>query len=145
MKMIVGDPSSIPVGVKFSFLVLQKLVFRSSGAWNFVILVMDFEIGGLSFVAVRMEYLFAYQFWYWELWVENLWGGERKHYFVNFFPAGVLLIPVAEGWCSWFYIAVSSYKFHALKIYPHSKFTVRPIGGGFGMQSNIYGGAFFQK
>ena len=39
--------------------------------------------GLLHRVDSRMEYLFAYQFWYWELWVENLWGGERKHYFGN--------------------------------------------------------------
>ena len=38
---------------------------------------------GPSLVDARMEYLFAYQFWYWELWVENLRGGERKHYFLN--------------------------------------------------------------
>ena len=44
----------------------------------------DFVFGNAVF-DVRMEYLYACQFWYWELWVENLWDGERKHYFVNFF------------------------------------------------------------
>ena len=46
-------------------------------AWNFVILVEDSDTGGRSLVAVRMEYLLAYQFWYWQLRVENLWGGAR--------------------------------------------------------------------
>ena len=60
-------------------------MYRSSRAWNFVILVKDSGTRGPSLVVVRMEYLFVYHFWYWELWVESLWGGERKHYFVNFF------------------------------------------------------------
>ena len=45
---------------------------------NFVILNEDSDTGGPSLVAVRIEYLFAYQFWYWELWVGNLWGGESN-------------------------------------------------------------------
>ena len=60
-------------------------MFRSSGPWNFEILIKDSDTGSPSLVAVRMKYWFAYQFWYWELWMENLWGGEWKHYFVNFF------------------------------------------------------------
>ena len=59
------------------------------GALSFVILVEDCETGGgPSLVAVRIEYSFAYQFCYWELWMENLWGAERKNYFVNFFLRG---------------------------------------------------------
>ena len=36
-------------------------------AWNFVILAEYSNIGGPGLVAVRMEYLFVYKFWYWEL------------------------------------------------------------------------------
>ena len=53
------------------------------GACTFVIFVEDSDTRGPSLLAIRMEYLFTYQFCYWELWVENLRGGERKHYFVN--------------------------------------------------------------
>ena len=72
MKMMIEGPSLIPVGVggKLQFLVLQ-------------ILVEDSYTGSPSLVDSRMEYLLAFQFWYWEHWVENLWGGERKHYFGN--------------------------------------------------------------
>ena len=68
MKMIAEDPSLIPMGGKFPFFCFTKLVFRRSGAWNFVILVKDSDTGDPSFIAVRMEYLFACQFLYWELW-----------------------------------------------------------------------------
>ena len=50
-------------------------------AWNCVILVEVFDNGGPSLVDARIEYLFPNQFWHRKVWVENLWGGERKHYF----------------------------------------------------------------
>ena len=81
MKMIVEGPSSIPVGGKFQFLVLQNKCSVAVGAWNFVILVEASGTGRPSLVAVRMEYLFAYQFWHWELSMENLWVEERNHFF----------------------------------------------------------------
>ena len=40
--------------------------------------------GGPSSITVRMEYLFAFQIWYCELCLENIWGGGGKHWFVNF-------------------------------------------------------------
>ena len=46
---------------------------------------------------------------------------------------------VGEGWCGWFYTPVCSYKFHALTVYLHPTFTVTPIVGTFGIQSNICG------
>ena len=49
---------------------------------------------------------------------------------------------VGEGWCSWFYTPVCSYKFHALTVYLHSTFTTPLIGGAFGIQSSICRGAF---
>ena len=144
MKMIVEGPSSILMGGKFPFLVLQISVSKC-GAWNFVILVKVSTTGVQVSLLLGMEYLFAYQFWYWELWVENLWGGERKHYFFSFFPASLLLMSVDEGWCGWFYTPVCSYKVHALTVYLHSTFTVPLIGDAFGIESNICGGAFLQK
>ena len=50
-----------------------------------MILVEDSDTRGPSLVTVRVEFLFANQFWYWQLCVKNLGRGERKHYFVNFF------------------------------------------------------------
>ena len=37
---------------------------ESVGAWNFEILVEDSDIGGSSSIAVRIEWLFSFQFWY---------------------------------------------------------------------------------
>ena len=65
------------------------------GAWKSVILLENSDTGGPSLVVVSMEYLFSYQFWYGELWIENLWGGERKRYFVNFPCGGVFDV---GGW-----------------------------------------------
>ena len=49
---------------------------------------------------------------------------------------------VGEGWCGWFYTIVCSYKFYARTVYLHFTFTVPPIGGAFGIQSNICGEDF---
>ena len=64
-------------------------------AWNFLILIEYSNTEGPSLVAVRMEYLFSYQFWYLELWVGNLSGGEAKHYSVNFSCRGAFNV---DGW-----------------------------------------------
>ena len=58
-------------------------MFRISWDMKFEILVEDSNTGGLSSITVRMEYLFAFQFWYFKLCVENWWGGDRKHFFVR--------------------------------------------------------------
>ena len=53
----------------------MKFVFRISGAWNFEILVEDSDIGGPSLIAVRIECLFLFQFWY----VNSEWKtGDRE-------------------------------------------------------------------
>ena len=101
-----------------------------------MILVVDSNTGGPSLVAVRMEHLFAYQFD-----IENI-GWKRVRWrkealFCEFFPAWVLLMSVGESWFGWFYTPVCSYNFHALTVYLYSTFTVPPIGGAFGIQSNI--------
>ena len=75
-----------------------NLCSESVGALDFKILVEDSDTGGPGSVTVRMEYLFAFQFWYCELCVENRWGGRRKHYLVNFCSLVVLLLSVGEGW-----------------------------------------------
>ena len=51
---------------------------------------------------------------------------------------------VGEGWYGWFYTPVCGYKFLALTIYLHSTFTEPLIGGAFGIQWNVYGGAFLR-
>ena len=58
--------------------------FRISGDIKFWDPVEDSDTGGLSSITVRMKPLFAFQFWYWELCVENQWGGGRKHCLVIF-------------------------------------------------------------
>ena len=70
---------------------------------------------------------------------------EKGSIILLFFPAGVLLMLVGEGWCGLFYASVCSYKFHALAVYLHFTFTVPPIGGASGIQPNICGGAFLKK
>ena len=56
----------------------MKFVFRTrGGSIKFWGLVEDSDIGCLSLVTVRMGYLFAFQFWYCELCVENWWGGRE--------------------------------------------------------------------
>ena len=131
MKMIVEGPSSIPVGGKFQFLVLQNKCSVAVGAWNFVILVEASGTGRPSLVAVRMEYLFAYQFC-----LSNLrtFDGKpvswrKEPFFLLTSSCGVLLKSVGESWCGWFYTSVCSYKLHALTVYLHSAFTVPPIRG----------------
>ena len=39
----------------------------------------------------------------------------------------------------------SGYEFHVLVVYLHPTFTVTPIGGAFGIQSNICGGFFYRN
>ena len=73
-----------------------KISFQKQlGAWSFGILVEDSDTGGPRSVDVRMECLFAYQFWYWELCIENLWGGGRKHFLLIFFSGSTFNI---GGW-----------------------------------------------
>ena len=59
-------------------------VFRISGGIKFWDPVEDSDTGGPSSITVRMNHLFAFQFWFCELCVENQWGGGRKHCFVIF-------------------------------------------------------------
>ena len=68
---------------------VMTFVFKTSGGIKFWDLVDDSDTGCPSSVTVRMEYLFAFQFWYYELCVENWWGG-RKHCFVKFCSLVVL-------------------------------------------------------
>ena len=64
-----------PMGSQFLILVWRNLSSE---------LVGDTDTGSASSVSVRMKYVFAFEFWYCELRVENRWGGGRKHCFVNF-------------------------------------------------------------
>ena len=47
----------------------------------------------------KFEYLFAFQFWYYEFCVKSQWGGKRgwNHYFVNFCFVGLLQLLMGEG------------------------------------------------
>ena len=59
------------------------MCLESAGDIKFRDPVEDSDTGGFSSITVRIEYLFAFQFWYCEPSVENRWGGG-KHCFVNF-------------------------------------------------------------
>ena len=52
---------------------------------------------------------------------------------------------VGEGWFGLFYTPVSSYRFYGLAVFLHFTSTAPSIGGTFGIQSNIYGGALLWK
>ena len=81
--------------VSFNFF-FTKFVLGSSGGLKFVILVEDFDTGDPSSIAVRKEYLFAFQFWFWEFSVgNNQWEEDRGHYFVLFLFGCALII---AGW-----------------------------------------------
>ena len=77
-------PKLNPMGDQFSIFLLLNLCSESVGTRNFDILVEDFNTGGSSSLTVRMEYLIAFQFWYYKDCVENRWDDGRKHSFVNF-------------------------------------------------------------
>ena len=66
-------------------------MFRISGDINFEILVEDSDTGGPSLITVRIECLFAFQFWYCELCVKNQWGGWAESI--------ILLVFI---WCGYF-------------------------------------------
>ena len=78
-----------------------KFEFRSSGAWNFVVLVEDSDIRGPSSITIRMEYVFDFQTWCCEPCVKNPWGGGRKHYFDSFLPFESALVVGGWGLVRW--------------------------------------------
>ena len=65
------------MGSQFAISVLLNLCSESVEAWNLEILAEDSNTGGPSSFTVRMKYLFAFQFWYCKLCVEDRWGGGR--------------------------------------------------------------------
>ena len=52
--------------------------------------VEDSDTGSLTLITVRMECVFAFQYWYCELCGQNQWGEGRKHCFLNFCSLAVL-------------------------------------------------------
>ena len=86
------------MGNNFSIPALLNLCSESVGAqMRFEILVEESNTCGPSSIAIRMKYLFAFQFWYCERFAENRWGGDRKHCFVNFRSLAVLSLSLVEG------------------------------------------------
>ena len=79
-----------PMGSQFLILVWRNLCSESVGDIKFWDPAEDSDTGGASSITVRMEYVFAFEFWYCELCVKNWWGAGRKHYFVNFCSLAVL-------------------------------------------------------
>ena len=75
-----------------------KFLLGSSRVIKFVILLEDSDTGGPSSVIVRMEYLFALQFWCCEISVGNQWEGQAGSIIVNFYYLGVLWSSVDDGW-----------------------------------------------
>ena len=60
----------------------MKFVFRIGEGMKIWDQVADSDTGGPSSIIVRMECLFAFQFWYCELFVEKQLRGDRRHCFV---------------------------------------------------------------
>ena len=77
-----GDPSSNPM-CQFLIPALWNLCSESVGTYIFEILVEG--TSGPSLIAVTVECLFAFQFWYCELCVKNQRGKGRKYYVNCFF------------------------------------------------------------
>ena len=87
-----------PMSTQFLILVLWNLSSESVGGIKFWDPVEDSDTGGPRSVTVRMEHVFAFQYWYSELCVENRWGAGRKHCFVDFSSLVALESSVDEGW-----------------------------------------------
>ena len=68
----------------------MKFLFRISEGIKFWDLVENSGTDGPSPITVRMEYLFAFQFWYCELGVKSGWGVGRMYFFINFCSLVVL-------------------------------------------------------
>ena len=108
--IIQEDPSSThDAGSSFSILVLRNLCSEALETWQFVVLVNDSHIGGLNSITIKMEYLFAFQIWFFELGVEKQWGGGRKHYFVNFLFFKDALTPKCTLYDIWYIIFSEKY------------------------------------
>ena len=96
--VIVGFQSRLSQIVSYGWSILDfrfiKFVFRISGRIRFRNPGWGLQYtSSLSSITVRMEYLFAFQFWYCELCVENRWRRrelDRKHCSLNFFSLALL-------------------------------------------------------
>ena len=62
-------------------------MFTSSGGMKYCDACRGLRHWGPSLVAIRMEHLFAYQFWYWELWVKTC-EVEKGSIILLFFSCG---------------------------------------------------------
>ena len=87
-----------PMGSQFSISVISNLCSESVRGIKCWDPVEDSDTGGSTSIAVRMEYLLTFQYYYCEFYAENRLGGGRKHCFVNFCSLVVLESSVDEGW-----------------------------------------------
>ena len=81
------------MGSQFLILVLWNLRSESSVGTNFWDPIEDSDTGGPSSFTIRMEYVFAFHYWYCDLCVEG-----RKHCWVDFRLFAVLELSLDEGW-----------------------------------------------
>ena len=80
---------------QFSIPVLLNLCSESLRAENFEILVKNSDTGGPSSISARIEYLFAFQFWYCELYVANRWGEAKSIVLLIFLLCSAIIV---GGW-----------------------------------------------
>ena len=72
---------------------LYIICIQNQWGVDFEILSEDFDTSNPSSITVRIECLFAFQFWFCVPCMKNHWGGGRQHYFVSFlFCGGALII-----------------------------------------------------
>ena len=130
MKIMIESPSSIPVGGKLPFLVLQNWCSEAVGHDILCSLLRTPKLGVEWNTCLPINYD-----------TENF-GWKTCEVEKG---SIILLKLVGEGWCSWFYTPVCIYKFHQLTVYLHYTFTLPPTGGIFGIQLNICTTSFLQK
>ena len=85
------------MGNQFSISALLNLCSESVGASNFEILAEDSDTSSPSPITVRMEYLFALQFWYCKLCAKKNDDGEAESIALLIFA----LIVGRRGVVSW--------------------------------------------
>ena len=88
-----------PMGSQFLIPALWNLCSESVGSIKIWDQVKDSDTGGPSPIAVRLEHVLAFQYWYCAPCVENSWRRDRKHCFIN--SLALVESSVDEGWWGW--------------------------------------------
>ena len=134
MKMMIEDPSSIPVGSKLPFLVLQNQC--SEAVWHEIL---------RSFLRTPTQGFRVQLTLGWNTCLPINFDFENVGWKTCEVEKGsiILVTLVGEAWRGWFYTPICTN--HALTVYLHSTFTVPPIRDTSGIQSNMCTMIFFAE